>query len=95
MTSFVLQLNPKTARRLAHAIGMSDQANTIVQANLTAAREAENNVRDVVSLIADQTQVILPPYYSIQFDDEINEVTITSTDPPEMPTQLRVNGKQE
>jgi len=72
-----LQLNNHTARRLSYLIGHSDEANSVVEAALSAAKIAEQNVRDVILLIADQAGHKLPDSYNVEFVDEENELRIT------------------
>jgi hypothetical protein len=96
--AIVLKLNLKTAKRLSYAVGRSDEANAVVQAATNAARAAEKEVRDLISLVADQQEVQLPPDFGIKFEEDTNEITITSKEPPpfmEIPEILRMNGVQE
>lgn len=84
----ILKLNAKTARRLAYVMGRSDEANGIVQAATNAAKTAEQAVRDLISVAADQTEQKLPEHFHASFDEESNEVTITSTE------GSRMNGQE-
>jgi len=80
----ILQLNNHTARRLSYLIGHSDEANSVVQAAINAAKIAEQNVRDVILLIADQAGEKLPENYSVEFKEEQNELLITTKEQQSM-----------
>jgi hypothetical protein len=95
--TIVLKLNLKTAKRLSYAVGRSDEANAIVQAATQAAKAAEKEVRDLVSFVADQQDVKLPPDFGIRFEEDATEITITTHEPPpfmELPEAVRMNGVQ-
>lgn len=83
-----LQLSNHTARRLSYLIGHSDEANRMVEAAMSAARVAEQNVRDTIVLVADQAGQKLPENYNVEFVDEENELHIT---PKEEHTMNGVN----
>jgi len=98
--AIVLKLNLKTAKRLSYAVGRSDEANAVVQAATNAARAAEKEVRDLVGFVADQQEIQLPPNFGIKFEEETNEITITTPEPMplpmgELPVGLRINGLGE
>ncbi len=96
MADIVLKMNVKTARRLSYAIGHSDEANAVVYAATNAAKVAEQNVRDIINLIADQQEVKLPYHYGVVFDEDENVITLTtqteSAGVEFNPTKLHVNG---
>lgn len=99
MADIVLKMNIRTARKLSYAIGHSDEANAVVYAATNAAKVAEQNVRDIINLIADEQGVKLPYHYGVMFDEDVNEITLTTqTDGMAgvefSPTNLRVNGIQ-
>lgn len=49
----------------------------VVEAAMSAAKIAEQNVRDVIKLVADQAGEKLPEGYMVEFIDEVNELRIT------------------
>jgi hypothetical protein len=85
----ILQLSNTTARRLSYLIGHSDEANIVVEAAMSAAKIAEQNVRDVIKLVADQSGNTLPETYSVEFKDDVNEIHITPKD-----NLVRMNGHE-
>lgn len=92
MADIVLKLNTKTARRLSYAIGRSHEANAVVSAATGAAKMAEQNVRDIVSLVADQTGDKLPSNFGIVFDEEESEIIITTNEQIAIQSDPQVNG---
>lgn len=96
MVDIVLKMNVKTARKLSYAIGHSDEANAVVQAATNAAKMAEQNVREIIDLIADQHGKKLPPNYTVVFDEDDNQITLSAREnvmPVDFnPTKLQVNG---
>lgn len=72
-----LNLNNSVARRLSYMIGHSDEANMVVEAAMRAARVAEQNVRDVIFLVAEQSGEKLPDNFSVEFKEEENLLLIT------------------
>lgn len=96
--AIILKLNMKTAKRLSYAVGRSDDANAFVQVATQAAQNAEREIRDLVSLVADQQDIQLPPNFGIRFIDDANEIEITTREPMpnslvELPAGMRTNGK--
>ena len=75
-----LQLSNHTARRLSYLIGRSDEANAVVEAAMGAAKVAEQSVRDVIALVANESGEALPGNYNVEFKDELNQLVITSKD---------------
>lgn len=80
----VLKLSNKLMRRLSYMMGCSEAANGLVESAKKAAIGAENNVREMLSWLADQDGVELPADYKIKVDDETNQVIVTSN-APQMP----------
>jgi BioD-like phosphotransacetylase family protein len=97
VADIVLKMNIKTARKLSYAIGHSDEANAVVYAATNAAKVAEQNVRDIINLIADAQGIKLPYHYGVVFNEDENEIKLTTQTDNMVgqefsPTNLRVNG---
>lgn len=84
----VLKLTPKTARKMSYMMGRSDEANSVAEAAKQAATAAEGRVKEILRFVADESDQQLPERYRVVFDDETNEVSITSLE------EQRTNGQE-
>jgi hypothetical protein len=93
----VLRIGIKAYRRLSYMIGRAEEANMIAEAARLGAISAEKGIREVLSMMADQQNIVLPDGYAVRLDDDTGDVIITPKKPEGFPAELAklMNGSKE